>query len=245
MHEPKQRFERDGYIVFDPEIGERTLSGVLDDLYSTRGPGLLGWLGIRKSAGSTESRIQDAWRVSDNVRAVARAPAVLEVLSELYGRSPRPFQTLNFRVGTQQAPHSDTIHFNSEPAGFMCGVWLALEDIDMDNGPLVYYPGSQRLPEVRMSEVGVRAAAEEYPSYEAYIAKVIDREGLEPSHATLRRGEALVWAANLLHGGAPQRNPDRTRLSQVTHYFFEGCRYWTPLLSEETDTVWREPDWVE
>jgi len=28
----------------------------------------------------------------------------------------------------------------------MCGVWLALEDIDADNGPLIYYPGSHRGP---------------------------------------------------------------------------------------------------
>ena len=32
------------------------------------------------------------------------------------------------------------------PEGFMCGVWVALEDMDMDNGPLVYYPGSHQLP---------------------------------------------------------------------------------------------------
>ena len=32
------------------------------------------------------------------------------------------------------------------PEGFMCGVWVALEDMDMENGPLVYYPGSHKLP---------------------------------------------------------------------------------------------------
>ena len=60
-----------------------------------------------------------------------------------YGREPLPFQTLNFRVGTQQEPHSDAFHFNSDPPGFMCGVWVALEDIDEASGPLVYFPGSQ------------------------------------------------------------------------------------------------------
>jgi hypothetical protein len=32
-----------------------------------------------------------------------------------------------------------------------------------------------------------------------------------------------------LHGGAPQKDPRRTRYSQVTHYYFEGCTYYTPL----------------
>ena len=76
------------------------------------------------------ARIQDAWLGSRNVRAIARAPRVLSILRGLYDRKPRPFQTLNFRVGTEQAPHSDTLHFNSKPSGYMCGVWVALEDIE-------------------------------------------------------------------------------------------------------------------
>jgi hypothetical protein len=35
----------------------------------------------------------------------------------------------------------------------------------------------------------------------------------------LRRGLAVVWAANLLHGGSPIHDPTRTRGSQVTHYY--------------------------
>ena len=53
-----------------------------------------------------------------------------------------------------------------------------------------------------------------------------------------------MWHANLLHGGAPQRDTSRTRHSQVTHYFFEGCRYWTPMLSDDEDTQWRDPEWI-
>ncbi len=38
------------------------------------------------------------------------------------------------------------VHFNSIPQRFMCGVWVAMEDIAPDNGPLHYYPGSHKLP---------------------------------------------------------------------------------------------------
>ena len=93
------------------------------------------------------------------MRALATAPKVLALLDELYGREPLPFQTLNFRRGTQQAPHSDALHFSTIPAGFMCGVWVALEDMDMDNGPLVYYPGSHLLPEVH--DAGARAGGQQ------------------------------------------------------------------------------------
>jgi hypothetical protein len=42
----------------------------------------------------------------------------------------------------------------------------------------------------------------------------------------------VVWAANVLHGGSAIRNPDLTRRSQVTHYYFAGAAYYTPMTSE-------------
>ena len=246
LTELRNAFERDGYLIIDPEISQDTLDGAVRDLNGKyREPRNLGPLNrFQKYPYRDALRIQDAWSASSNVRAIARAPRVLELLRELYGREPLPFQTLNFRVGTQQAPHSDTLHFNSKPAGFMCGVWVALEDIDEDNGPLVYYPGSQRLPEVTMADVGAPASQESYPQYEAYIQQLIEREGLTPSYGHLPKGQALIWAANLLHGGAPQRDPARTRLSQVTHHFFEGCEYYTPMLSTDEHIERRQPSWI-
>jgi ectoine hydroxylase-related dioxygenase (phytanoyl-CoA dioxygenase family) len=188
------------------------------------------------------TRIIDAWRFNVNVHAIARSKKVLALLRELYGREPLPFQTLNFRVGTEQSVHSDALHFNSMPPGYMCGVWVALEDIDLGNGPLIYYPGSHKLPEVTMQELGAEPSYDDYPKYERHIAELIEREGLEPEYGTIRKGQALLWASNLLHGGAPQR--DRNRHSQVTHYFFEGCKYYTPMRSTETEPHWRDPNWV-
>ena len=90
------------------------------------------------------NRVQDLWTVSENAKQLACYPQVLEILEMLYGREVIPFQTLNFKVGTQQKAHSDTIHFSSLPAKYMCGVWVALEDITPENGAVYYYPKSQR-----------------------------------------------------------------------------------------------------
>ena len=67
---------------------------------------------------------------------------------------------------------------------------------------------------------------------------------LEPAYGEINRGEALIWHANLLHGGAPTRVPGRSRHSQVTHYFFEGCRYYTPMESTPRFKAWRTPLWI-
>jgi ectoine hydroxylase-related dioxygenase (phytanoyl-CoA dioxygenase family) len=239
-------FERDGFLIFDPGVSNKTIDGAVADV--ELGP-RSGRLPFKRRAPSWDpQRVVDAWSVSHNVKAIALAPMVLELLKNLYGLEPRPFQTLNFQVGTQQPAHADAVHFNTEPPGLMCGVWVALEDIDMESGPLVYYPGSHKLPYVAPSDVGIQVAPgqqavshEEYAArYEPYIDGLIEREGLEPDYAIVRKGQALVWAANLLHGGSPVRTPGRTRRSQVTHYVFEGARLWTPLLSSANHVEWRE-----
>jgi Phytanoyl-CoA dioxygenase (PhyH) len=241
--EQREQFDRDGYfIVDDTGLPMEKLDAILANLQDK-----YIFEGERHDQGAyyTAGRILDAWHIDENVKALALSPTILALLEHLYGRKPLPFQTLNFFRATQQPAHSDTIHFNSMPQGFMCGVWVALEDMDMDNGPLIYYPGSHKLPELRMQDAGVPGDLEHYPEYERMIAEQIERHDLKAEYGTIKKGQALIWSANLLHGGFLQRDKDRTRHSQVTHYFFEGCRYWTPLLSDEQDTVWRDPIWIK
>jgi hypothetical protein len=76
---------------------------------------------------------------------------------------------------------------------------------------------------------------EEYaqtPYHDAWNALVAEHE--PPLETFLaRKGQALIWCANLLHGGSPQTDPTKTRWSQVTHYFFDDCVYYTPAFSDE------------
>lgn len=235
------RFEADGYVILDSGIDPAVVEGAVADVE-------LIFAGLPPA----ERRVQDAWKASENVRRIALEPSLVETLAALYGCTPRAFQTLNFRVGSEQRPHADAIHFDSVPSGYMCGVWVALEDIDMDNGPLVYYPGSHRLPRISFADLGVPPYKRYYPRYEDAVERLVEERvgelldgvALEPRYATLHKGQALVWSANLIHGGARQRDPNRTRHSQVTHYFFEGFRYRTPMRSGDSFTYWRYPEWV-
>ena len=65
--------------------------------------------------------------------------------------------------------------------------------------------------------------------------------GAKPVHFLPKKGQALIWDANLLHGGAPQTDRSLTRHSQVTHYFFEGCSYFTPLTGASRQPAAIEP----
>ena len=252
--EQREHFAREGYLIFDPELSSDLLDGIVADLngkYDESGPPL-------NVTYRDHTRIQDAWRINALVKSIALAPKTLSLLQGLYGRKPLPFQTLNFPKGTEQPAHADAIHFNSVPPTFACGVWVALEDVDMNNGPLTYYPGSHKLPEITIADLEtfrqriklrlLRRPVKKsdfYPIYERFIARVIERQQLHPSFATIKKGQALVWAANLLHGGAVQLDKSRSRHSQVTHYFFEDCRYYTPILSRGAAISWRRPEWIE
>ena len=113
----REQYERDGYLILD-SVGRQpaTLDAIVDDLEELYGD-------IREEGGVmyAKRRIRDAWRISPNVKALALAPDALQMLEAFYERKPIPFQTLNFRVGSQQAPHSDTLHFNTMPSGYMGG----------------------------------------------------------------------------------------------------------------------------
>ena len=179
-------------------------------------------------------RIQDLWQYSDSVKELACHPKIMDTLKMLYEREPVPFQTLNFKVGTQQKAHSDTLHFSSLPARYMCGVWVALEDITEENGPLFYYPGSHRNPEYNFSDfknTTEDTSYENYPEYETFMEDLMEKSSYKKKKFLAKKGDALIWSSNIIHGGSPVEDPQSTRYSQVTHYYFENCIYYTPMLS--------------
>ncbi len=181
------------------------------------------------------SRVQDAWHRSTAIRRLANLPLIRKRLKAAYGRNPFAFQTLNFQRGSQQHFHSDIMHFSSLPARFMCGVWIALEDIAPDSGPLVYKLGSHRAPVLTMHDAGVTNVHPTHDDYEHYyvphFAAWLEAANLPTETLVIKKGQAFVWAANLAHGGSAIANPSATRRSLVVHYFFEGCLYLTPRFS--------------
>jgi len=220
--EISEQYQREGFLIhdfgFDPDLIEACAE-------VTRG-----YVG-------QAVRVQDLWRREKCVRKLGAHPDVQAFLTGLYTRRAFPFQTLNFTKGTEQGVHSDTIFFNSEPAHFMCGVWVALEDMDLDNGPLVYYAKSHKRPISTLHDIASSPQKELYPFFEAQALNYERTPGL------IKKGQAVIWSANVLHGGSPILDHRRTRLSQVTHYYFDKCVYSTPVLEdmERGDALIRSP----
>lgn len=224
-----QQYRDDGYLIIDIGLSEDVTDGVVSDLSPYWGKNRIQPKGVSYADGN---RIQDAWKISENVKNLCINPLILKALKQLYKKKPLPFQTLNFEMGTEQRTHADSIHFNTEPFGFMCGVWIALEDIGPEQGPVKYYPGTNKLPEINYEDAGVVAHSSHYPEYENHIENIVKEHDFQPMHALLQKGQALIWSANLLHGGSRQLDKTLTRRSQVTHYYFDETQYWRPSLSQ-------------
>jgi hypothetical protein len=213
------KYKEDGYLVIDTQIPSHVFDDIVEFLKD-------GWNRGQFGGG----RVQDAWKHNELIRSLSLNPRILWMLEKLYNRKPLPFQTLNFPKGTQQSVHSDTLHFNTEPFGLLCGIWVALEDVNVNQGPLIFYPKSHKLPEMNFEHIDFRIdnKDEHHKAYKVYseeLESMMNERGLQPQLGVLKKGQAIIWEANLIHGGLFQSNKDLSRYSQVTHYFFEGAKF--------------------
>ena len=149
---------------------------------------------------------------------------LLRLLNFVFRQPVIPFQTINFRNGSQQKAHSDSIHMTTYPLGYLAAGWLALEPVTDANGPLFYYPGSHRMPyflspqlDAQMQELSLNE--DRYSGYETAIGKLLEGTDYQKAHFYANPGDLLIWHANLLHGGEPILDTATSRKSMVAHYF--------------------------
>jgi len=193
-------------------------------------------------------RLIEGWRRSDEIKKLALEQEVFTTLESLYKAKPIAFSTINFTRGTEQPLHSDYFHFGSKPELMLAGVWVALEDIDKDAGPLSIVPGSHLGPIILPEDLGFSKpptsnleVKKNYTIYEQWVRDYVDNSGLETFTPELKKGQALIWAANLLHGAFGIKNKKLTRYSQVTHYHFEDCDFfYNPNFSSRAKYVHRD-----
>ena len=184
-------------------------------------------------------RIVEAWKYSKNVARLANNKELKKVLKFLYDSKPLPFSTINFIGGTEQPFHSDYIHFGSLPHKYLVGAWVALEKTNKYNGALSVIPGSHKFPLIDYQDLkqkkplNIIELEKNYRVYENYIKQLIKLKKLKPKELYLKKGEVILWAANLLHGGSNVKNKKLTRRSQVIHFHFKDSEvYYNPGFSE-------------
>ncbi len=176
----------------------------------------------RDKLAAAESKVIDVHAHSAEVQAAIFAPALARFFETVMQDKAIAFQTLYFEYGSEQPVHQDTAFVYVDPPLEFMASWIALEDIEVGSGELVYHPGSHKLPHHLFGQPPGKALLPGDPAMQDYSERLLERclaAGLQEQKLRIRAGDALVWAADLVHGGS-RRDAARalTRRSLVTHY---------------------------
>ncbi len=227
-----------GYTIIDLDLKDSFINSINKDISKALTSG-----DIKKNPKiyhyNKFPRIVEAWKYSENIAKLANNSKLKKILNFLYKSKPLPFSTINFIGGTEQPFHSDYIHFGSIPHKYLVGVWVALEKTNKFNGALRVVPGSHKFPLIDYQDlklkkpINIFELEKNYRVYENFIKHLVQTKKLKPKELYLKKGQAILWAANLLHGGSKVKNRKLTRRSQVIHFHFNDSEiYYNPGFSE-------------
>ncbi len=133
-------------------------------------------------------------------------------LTSFYDKEPLAVQTMVYfkPPGAKgQALHQDQRYLNAEP-GTCMAAWLALEDIDEENGCMSIVPGSHELPMLCPGHANMDK------SFTDHLVPIPN--GLEPIPMVMRTGDMLFFNGSLIHGSGPNISTSRFRRIIVGHY---------------------------
>lgn len=213
------RYDDNGYMILRNFISPETAENINIEIEKLMKDGTLKF--------RYGGKLMFAIHHSEIIRNIGSDKNLLEFLSVLLDGKAKLFQSINFINGSQQKTHSDSIHMTTFPLGGLLGVWVALEDVDENNGALHYIPGSHKLPYFLNSDydnegTALKIGKKSYKAYEEFLENKVKELGLKKEVFRAKKGDMLIWHANILHGGEPHTDKNRTRKSLVYHFFDEN-----------------------
>ena len=185
-------------------------------------------------------KINDLFLDESEVRNLALSERLTKMLAGLLDGAPLVCNSLNFIWGSQQPDHVDSWFMPApvrndpaakrhwwqpkppEPLDFnkrLAVSSICLEDVHPGAGPLVYYPGSHKIPPFRFPNGGFAALQDGTEHCTKYVHEQIAKMGLRREEFLGKAGDVFLWHGQLVHGGSPITEPSRTRKTLVTHYW--------------------------
>jgi len=235
MNNLLEKYFEEGYVVIDPidiQLVEK-INHQFSEILEAED-----WQTNSKIYSYNDSpRIVDAYKKIPEIVKFSYHPKMITILEYLYRRDPRPFSNILFKCGSEQPLHSDYVHHGTIPEGFLCGAWTALEDIKEGSGELVVVPRSHKMPYFKYSDHGLKKPAsladikKNYSFYEEWLSSAIKNLRLSSERCILKKGQTIIWDANLAHGGAPIVDVNLTRRGFVIHYTFSDVVFYNPTFS--------------
>ncbi len=223
------KFMKDGYLILSGAVDARLadqIAGVMTKAFQ-EGDEQLRYQGdtdeLHSFNGNTPARgkrIIEAHALRADIRDAFASPAIVEFLTAIFEEPPVLSQSLMFQMGSEQRFHRDTTFVRFDSPMRMVGCWIALEDVRPGSGELAYIVGSHKLPDFDFShgkKDGVEVGPEELDRSLRWVEAESDKRSYPRERFHARKGDALIWHADLAHGGSPITDPELTRQSVVGH----------------------------
>ena len=250
----------DGYVVLPEAIPENLLDLAQEKFESAFsgnelrckfesygvGKGVISW---DERLRSHASKGLDFHWLFEEYRDLVFSPQIREFIRLVFEAPLMASQSLSFFRGSSQQAHQDWAYVTYCLPNHFAASWIALEDVKIPAGELFYYRGSQRLPETLFGSnaKSPSEAKRQDPDYRSetdaktYVDNLASRcleRGMQQEVFIAKRGQVLIWSANLVHGGKPV-SAENSRKSVVTHY----CpAYVAPLYFESRNCSVRKHD---
>jgi ectoine hydroxylase-related dioxygenase (phytanoyl-CoA dioxygenase family) len=210
------QWSQQGYMVLNNYFSPATCDAINEEIDKLMKNGTLQF--------KWGNKLMFANKKSALIRQATQDKIISQLLNFLLDKEMVPFQTINFINGSGQRAHSDSVHMTTYPLGYLIAIWVALEDVHPDSGPLFYYPGSHKLPYLLNNDWNANNSflslgKNDYPDYEDMVEELLERNKFPRQELIAKKGDVLIWHANLIHGGTHIRNKALTRKSMVVHYY--------------------------
>jgi len=175
------------------------------------------------------SRMVDCYAALPEAIDLFSSPQLIEFLQIIFGEDPLLFQSLSFAQGSQQRLHQDTAYVVVNRPMELAACWIALEDIQEGSGELMYLPGSHHYPDWNFSAGrkhwdGSIDGLDCHEQWIGYLRTLADKSVRGVERFFARKGDILVWHADLAHGGSPVTDPNLSRHSLVGHFCPQSAR---------------------
>jgi hypothetical protein len=197
-----------------------------------------------------QDRVVNFHMYSENTKNLVTNNVVNDILKTIFNKEQAIYTSLFFREGTSQNYHRDTPHFYTNPIDQYYGVWYALEDVNINAGPLKYYIGSHNLEDPRGYDIFNNVSNSYNADYNIFDRCLFEYNKLIEDLCKennllcvdqnnyinkINKGDIIIWHPKLLHGGSDIIDTMLTRYSMVTHNIpintqvFNAAHFFAPI----------------
>jgi len=164
-------------------------------------------------------------------------PRIRAHLTALAGAEPFAVQTMVYfkPPGARgQNLHQDNMYLLTKP-GTCLAAWMALDDIDEENGCMVVVPGTKDLPVICQVETPGLSEMQ-WGDIETPLPP-----GAVPIPVLMKRGDVLFFNGSVIHGSFKNRSATRFRRTIIGHYIAaesqQVAKYYFPVFRMDGSVV--------